>query len=298
MRNPDFFIIGAPRCGTTAMNDHLRGHPQVFIPDEKELHHFGADINRLSYHRDRGVYLARFEAARDAKRVGEASVWYIYSRLAAAEIFEFEPEARIIAMVRDPVEMIYSLHAKLLALGREDIPDFEKALAAEAGRKEKPRLPDGSPPVMPFFYREHAKLAPALGRYLDVFGPERVHVIVHDDLAVDPEGVSARVCEFLEIDPAAAPPLSPTNRHAGIRSLALDRFLANPPGWMRKLRRALWPGARPGVALKDMNTDRSERKPMSPELESALRREFAPHVAELGELIGRDLTHWSAPGTK
>src|SRR6476661_1903979 len=94
-RRPDFFIVGAPKCGTTAMNDYLRQHPQIFMPERKDISYFGMD---LKFERPRisgEEYLSLFRGANGALRVGESSVWYLYSRTSAQEIKSFSPAASI-----------------------------------------------------------------------------------------------------------------------------------------------------------------------------------------------------------
>src|SRR5580692_5743985 len=107
---PNFFIVGAPKCGTTALNHYLSAHPEIFMA-KKEMHHFGADLKFGSqfFRRDRDEYLAEFAEGHGRKGVGETSVWYLFSREAAAELKAFNPEARVIIMLREPVEMVQSL---------------------------------------------------------------------------------------------------------------------------------------------------------------------------------------------
>src|SRR5271156_1339421 len=103
MRKPDFFMVGAPKCGTSAMAHFLGMHPEVFMA-RKEMHFFGQDL-RLApkfYRRDLPAYLAEFEGCAGQARAGEASVWYLFSSQAAREIKAFSPDAGIIIMLREP----------------------------------------------------------------------------------------------------------------------------------------------------------------------------------------------------
>ena len=79
MRKPDVFIVGAPKCGTTSMYHYLRQHPDVFMPPKKEPHSFASDLDAPYFVRAEQEYLALFEEGAWAKRVGEASTWYLYS---------------------------------------------------------------------------------------------------------------------------------------------------------------------------------------------------------------------------
>src|SRR3989339_415720 len=135
MRKPDFFIVGAPKSGTTAMCTYLKQHPEIFMPEKKESHFFGTDLNSPRFIRDKKIYLSLFSKAKDERRVGESSVWYLYSKKAASEIKEFSPSASIIIMLRNPVDMLYSQHSQFLYNGNEDIACFEEALNAEQDRR-------------------------------------------------------------------------------------------------------------------------------------------------------------------
>ena len=128
---PNFFIVGAPKCGTTALHAYLDAHPEIFMSHYKEPRFFGSDL-RQRRRPTKSQYFSCFARARNEKRVGEASVLYLYSKCAAAEIKEFCPEARIIIMLRDPVEMLHSKHSQSIFSGNEVINDFEEALEAEA----------------------------------------------------------------------------------------------------------------------------------------------------------------------
>jgi len=99
---PNFFIVGAPKCGTTSMTEYLKQHPDIFIPEEKEPHYFGSDLEYPRITKTEAQYLRLFSEAQDERRLGEASVWYLFSQRAAQEIYEFNPLSRIIIMLRTP----------------------------------------------------------------------------------------------------------------------------------------------------------------------------------------------------
>ncbi len=122
---PNFFIVGAPRCGTTALYSYLRQHPDVFLPDYKEPHFFNTDMNSGGAIRDDAEYLALFASARDQARIGEASVYYLSSQAAPERIKSFCPTAKIVVMLRNPVDAVDALHAHQVAAWLEDVWDLE-----------------------------------------------------------------------------------------------------------------------------------------------------------------------------
>ena len=107
---PNFFIVGAPKCGTTAFNADLKRHPDVFIPERKEIHFFGHDLKLDGERPSLEAYLALFAPSASRCAIGESSVFYLFSRTAADEIYSFNPDAQIIIMLRDPIDMVHSLY--------------------------------------------------------------------------------------------------------------------------------------------------------------------------------------------
>jgi hypothetical protein len=298
VKRPDTFIVGAFKAGTTALYEYLGAHPAVFMSVPKEPMYFGQDLTPRYRRMSQDEYLALFRAARDDQRAGEASPWYLYSASAASEIHDFNPGARIIVMLRNPVDVMYSQHAQLVFNRREDLADFGEALAAEADRRAGRRIPPGAIRPEALYYRHSVRFAEQLRRYLQVFGKDQVHLVVFDDLVADARAVYAATVEFLGIDPSLEVDLSARNPTRQARSGRLQQVIFNPPPVLRGLvgrLRGLPVMHRLRDALVSANSTHAVRRPMDPELRSRLTAEFAPQVAELGELIGRDLSAWSRP---
>src|SRR5688572_20204409 len=131
--NPDFFVVGAPRSGTTALCNYLRTHPELFISSPKEPTYFGRDLVPKRFP-SLESYLELFANTGKSKRAGDGSVAYLASDYAAEEIHRFNPHASIVMILRDPVEMMHSLHLKHYLMGIEPCRTLEAALAAEPGR--------------------------------------------------------------------------------------------------------------------------------------------------------------------
>jgi hypothetical protein len=164
VRIPDFFIVGAPKCGTTAMYRWLAAHPEVFVP-VKEIHYFGSDLAHRRPPVSEERYRALFADAVAAHRaVGDVAVWYLMSESAVEEIHAFNPDARIIVMLRRPDDMLYSLHSQLLYSGEEDLLDFGAALDAESERAQGRSIPESThrgleaPPTECLLYSRVASL--------------------------------------------------------------------------------------------------------------------------------------------
>lgn len=289
---PNFFIIGAPKCATSAMYTYLRGHPDIFMPSHKELHFFGSDIRSPIFVQTLDEYLAHFAGASGERRVGEAAVWYLYSRKAAAEIKAFCPGARVIAMLRNPVDMTHSYHSQRVYNGNEDIRDFQAALAAEPDRKAGRRMPASPYPVHGLFYSELARYGEQLARYLEVFDRDAVHVVIYEDLRDDPEGEFKAVLRFLGVDDAYCPEFRKVNPSRRVRSeWVRDRLLNPPPVALRLGKAALPAGLRRGLydVIKRLNVKYEGRASLPPAARRALWQKFEPDVERLSKLLDRDL---------
>jgi hypothetical protein len=292
---PNFFIVGAPKCGTTSLYECLRGHPEVFMPPVKEPHYFSTDIYR-PLRMDEAAYFALFAPGASRDRIGEASAEYLYSAGACASINALDPTARIIIMLRNPVDMIFSAHAERVWNGREDL-DFEDALAAEDDRKRGLRLPPHAYPLEFLFYREMGQYSKHVERYLETFGRAQVHVPIFEDLEAHPTACFRAACTFLDVDPSFVPDFAVRNPYKQPRLRSLARILqAMTPA--RRVVRPLAPHAvrtamRWGVRLLyTMNTKFPPRPPMRPSLRRELQEWFLPDVEKLSQLLGRDLTYW------
>ncbi|MBN2328224.1 MAG: sulfotransferase, partial [Candidatus Omnitrophica bacterium] len=144
IRKPNFFIVGAPKCGTTALATYLSEHPQVYFSKPKEIHYFSTDFYDFGFKGTVNDYLANYFSKSINKqhlRIGEGSTWYLYSEKALENIFKFNKESKIIVMIRKPSDMVYSLHSQLLFSGFENISDFYEAWNMQDKRRGGYNIP-------------------------------------------------------------------------------------------------------------------------------------------------------------
>jgi hypothetical protein len=299
MPRPDFFVVGAFKSGSTALYEALRRHPQIFMPFHKEPVFFGKDLTHRYGAMTLDDYLRLFNDAKPGQRVGEASTWYLYSTSAAREIKDFAPDAQILVILRNPVDVMYAQHNQLIFNVIEDIPDFKSALDAEPDRRGGRRLPPYPINVENLFYRHSVHFAEQLERYFDVFGRERVHVMLTDDLRRDGAAVIRGCLEFLGVDPTVAAAAPTANENRRVRSPLMQRLIFAP-----KLLLPLAPVLRRfkfvrafRTRLLEANSEAKPRAPMDPALRRQLIEEFTPEIKRLGELIGRDLSPWLESGS-
>jgi hypothetical protein len=302
-RIPNLFIVGAPKSGSTSLYEYLRDHPDVFMSVVKEPCYFAADLaldksgNFMRYGQDEELYFDLFAEAGDSNLVGEASTRYLYSHQAPRLIHGVSPDARIVAVLRNPVDMMHSLHAHKLAAGTENITEFEQALAAEDDRRAGRRIPPYSNPKLAT-YTDRAMFGEQLERWFATFGRDRVRVIIFEEMVADPTLHFRRLLEFLAIDPDYQPDFFAAHNPAhGARSPVMRRVLqARGSQWVAwKLMPRLIGDLRTRTLVRRFSQSplqrrKIERAPLSPELRGRLETELAPDVQRLSQLLGRDMT--------
>jgi hypothetical protein len=296
-RMPNLFILGAPKCATSSLFLYLAQHPDIFMW-RKEMHYFGRDIvfkskERMSLER----YLSHYDEAGSERYRGDGAIWYLFSKYAAQEIAEASPDARYIVLVRNPVDMLHSLHSEFLFQGAEELTDFAEALDAEEDRREGKRIPKSCPTPWALQYRSVARFGEQLTRYKSVLEANRLHVILYEDLAADTPGVYRDTLRFLEVDETFQPEFPRVNTNTVVRSSAMRKFIRHPPKPVRAIgrmavrnqatRRVL------GNRIVALNTVRVDRSPVDPAVRRMIQADLAPDIALLGEQIGRDLSSWT-----
>jgi hypothetical protein len=225
---PDFFIVGHPKCGTTALYEMLRVHPQIFMPERKEPWFFGEELHQSVPPRPGGTprtlseYTEWFVGAAPDQLVGEASAQYLWTRTAATNIARANPDARIVAILREPASFLYSLHLQLLEQHTEVEKDFAKALALEPERRAGRSIPRYTYWPQMLLYSEFIHYVEQLERFYAVFPPEQVKVLVYDDFRSDNERVVREVRRFLGVDESGAVARVQANPTVRPRSQALN----------------------------------------------------------------------------
>jgi len=306
---PDFFVVGQPKSGTTAIYEMLRRHPQIYMPDIKEPMFFASDLRpnaraQASGHERRPVfpstyeeYLSLFAPATADQRVGEASSSYLRSRVAASAIAEVQPSARIIAILREPASLLRSLHLQRLQEHVESEPDFAQAMALEETRQQGIRARPRDRPQM-LLYSDFIHYVEQLRRYDAVFAREQMLVLIYDDFRRDNEGTMRGVLRFLQVDDAAPIEALRANPTVAVRSERLERMV-------RGAQSGRGPLSRPARTIVKAVTPQQLRRRLfyplrrrvmyrAPErvdetVMAELRRRFKPEVVALSEYLDRDL---------
>jgi hypothetical protein len=299
MNKPNFFIVGFPKCGTTALAEYLGNHPDVFISHPKEIHYFSTDLPGYQFVKTIDDYLALFpQGSKKNKAVGEASVYYLYSEVAIELIYSFNPNAKIIVMVRNPVDLAYSLHSQLLFSRNENVRDFQKAWELQSIRKLNKNIPPYCTDPKILQYSKVAQVGDQVKRLLDSpFSREQIKFIFFEDFVRDTKSVYDEVISFLGVQSdgkTVFPVVNPNTEH---RFKMLGGFYVNTPGWLSrsvKMSKKALGIQEIGLSkiLLKFNTKKVDRRPLSPQFRLTLAQHFASDIQLLEELLQVNLDRW------
>jgi hypothetical protein len=304
-RLPDFLIVGHAKSGTTALYEMLRRHPQIFMPDDKEPWFFASDMRPRFQPRAGGLppanlaeYMRLFAAAAPGQMAGEASSSYLWSHTAAAAIAEVKPDARLIAILREPADFLRSLHLQLLQSHVESVQDFRRAIELEPDRRAGKRIPRRSHRPQLLRYSEHVHYVEQLERYRAAFPAEQMLVLIYDDFRADNEATVRTVLRFLGAEDSLPVEVLRSNPSVRVRSQQLDDLVHSVSVGRDPLSRAaktavkaLAPGSASRRLLQSVqrNVVLGEPRPVDQEFMRQLRVRFKDEVVAVSEYLGRDL---------
>lgn len=293
VRVPNLFLIGAPKCGTTALSHYLAGHPSIFMSEKagiKEPDYFGSDF-RFNPEPITcfAAYLRLFSAAPSTARyLGEASVSYLFSQVAVKRILKLSPNARFVVMVRNPLELACALHNQRVKY-EADVSSFSRAWHLQDERKQGRALPPTFQDGTPLQYGEIAKLGEQLYRVFQQVDRDQVHVIIYDDFATDTAGCYGQLISWLDLPRDDRTDFPRLNQRVGYRWASLQAAL----GYVSRTRHRLGIPGGVGIhaAITKLNSV-NKGNPLPSSLKLELCKYFREDVTLLSSLLDRDLSHW------
>jgi hypothetical protein len=291
VRKPNFFIIGAPKCGTTSLAAYLREHPRVFFPARKAPHFFNTDMMLRNVRSQSDHYAYFDDAVPKHIAVGEGSVLYLYSDEAVPRILEAIPDSRFIVMVRNPIDMAVSWHGHLRFTGDENIRHLATAWRTQEARRSGRRIPAFCKDPSLLLYGRICSVGWQLKRIYSRVPRERLLVLLFDDLKRNAREVYLRTLEFLDVPDDGNMAFAVHNaRQKPVRSYLLQvafNFL-NEVKTNSGIKRTF--GILP--VIHRLNALETEKEVLEPQFRAELVNYFRNDVEELSELISRDLSGW------
>ncbi|MEO0012000.1 MAG: hypothetical protein RLZZ535_389 [Cyanobacteriota bacterium] len=298
---PNLFIVGQPKTGTTALHQFLGQHPEIYMSSIKEPHFFCADFHlesdraygkqRFYDFRSESAYLQLFSKAKNVKVAGESSTNYLYSQVAAEKIYNFNPDAKIIIVLREPAKFLYSLHSHYVKFTEENEPDFLTALALETKRKQEEALSPRVTSPSYLYYSQRVQYYQQVKRYCDRFKPEQIKVIIFEEFKSANEHIFREVLEFLGVEPNFTPEYSAINVNKEVKFKAVNNLINNPLAKSiskNLLSQEFNDFVRDNVVEK-LLWHQAPKAKIPEEIKLQLMQQYQPEVAKISELLQLDL---------
>lgn len=297
MRSADFFIVGAPKCGTTSLAAYLSYRDDVFMASPKEPHFFATDFPQYREVDSLEDYCALFDDAKEHQLIGEASVFYLYSSVALSRIRNYNENAKIIVMLRDPVSLLHSLHSQLLFTFDEDVADFSRAWALTASRRKNINVPTQCRESSILLYDRIAGFEAQLQKLYALFPPENVCVVLFDDFVDNTAEVFKSVCGFLglsDLENGYYPAINENriHRYPKVSKFIneMTRRVSRPVKFFKRILRIDEIGIL--KKLRQMGTKYEKRQPLAFSVRSQISKNYEADIAYVEKLLDRDLSGW------
>jgi hypothetical protein len=302
MTLPNFLVIGAHKAGTTSLYHYLKQHPEIYMSPLKEPRFFSFEGEEPDFRgplpevpgrplvvTDLEAYRALFAGVSSEKAIGEVSPGYLYREKAPGRIRHYIPEAKLIAILRNPVERAYSHFLMVRKNDREPLTDFARALEAEEERI-KDNWWIGHYKSMGFYHEQ-------LTRYYELFDREQIRVYLYEDFDKDPVAVTQSIFRFLEVNDSFVPDTSRRFNVSGVpKSRAVHTLIKKPNPLKSALKPFLPRGLRWRISAKLHESNLRGAPPLPEEIRKELTEAYREDILKLEGLIGRDLSGWLGEG--
>jgi hypothetical protein len=290
MTMPNFLIIGAMKSGTTALYYYLEQHPEIYMSPVKEPNFFSSQEqeNAADAVTNIGTYQDLFRGGSGKKALGEASHSYLYEPRAAAEIKRYVPEAKLIAILRNPIDRAYSHFLHMVRTGMEPLDDFAQALREEEVRIHKERTFQD--------YIGRGLYYNQLKRYFGTFPQEQVRVYLYEDLSGAPISTVQDAFRFLKVDDSFVPDVSLRRNVSGQPKYKTLDGLLRRQSRIKHAAKIYLPARMRWRLSKTFDDLKTRNLAEPPPVQSKVRRHligvYREDILKVQELIHRDLSGW------
>ena len=290
IKRPNFFFVGHTRSGTTSLKEELEQHPEIYFYYPKSWQKPNGPFGFESSFKNEEEFLEEFRGVKE-KRVGQKRGDYLSCPWAAERIKKFSPNAKIIMTLRNPIDVMYSLHATMLYRETvEDIEDFGEALKMEEERKKKygyKVIPKKYHPHM--LYRETVRYSQQVKRYFKLFGEENVKVTIFDEYIKNKSSTLRDILKFLDVDEDFEIKHLNTNAGRKYRNRTIHSAVMTNRFGVRGILRNI-PGS--AKVYRKINNSEFKRKPLEPSLRKSLQDDLKKEIDELSLMLKKDLSYW------
>lgn len=296
MPKPNFLIIGAAKAGTTAIHNYLRQHPEIYMSSVKEPMFFAFEGEKVNFRGSRSHninnsitcikdYESLFDGVTKEIAIGESSPIYLYNQKAPGRIHHHLPDAKIIAILRDPAERAYSHYLMLVRNGVEKPDKFMEALHNERSQIMNQFLP-AIPYVGGGFYYSQLK------RYFNLFDREQIKIYLYEDLRLDSQKLLKDIFGFIGVATAFSPDVSVKHNVSGVPKNRFIKTLMNQDNPLKLVAKSLLPQKFRKNIYSQINQLNMDKPTIPDEAKHCLQSIYKSEILNLQELIQRDLSAW------
>lgn len=283
---PNLFIVGAAKCGTTALADFLGQHPEIYIAPIKEPYYFISNPEITS----ESEYLKLFSSVAKEKLVGEATTGYLFDPVSPKLIKEFNPNANIIIILRNPIDMAYSLWKYMSVNGNEKL-GFLPAIEKASERKSDDFVKQCAGRSENYLYIERARYFDQVKRYIDEFGVSKVKILIFEEFIQNPVAVCQGIFEDYDLDRHFRPHVRVINSGGGVRSTFIKALRNRKYPLLKKIF-SFSVRKRIRGFIRDINVKGGAGEKITPHERMVLKNMLSLDVAQLEKLIGRPIKEW------
>lgn len=295
MTMPNFIVLGAGKAGTQSIYNYMMDHPDIYMSPTKETNFFALDgqpnfqgppdpINQYSI-AELAEYQAQFRGVTTERAVGEISPLYLYSAIAPQRIKHTLPDAKLIVILRNPIDRAYSCYLFLRARLTETITDFDKALQAEQERIDK-NWP------WPWHYKSLGFYHEQLQRYYDLFEPEQIRVYLYKDFKANNVSVMQDMYEFIGVDKTFVPDVSLQYNFSGLPKNKVLQYVLTGPNPIQTALKPLLPTKFRRKLVSKVKKKNLTKPSLQPEIRQQLVEVYRDEILKLQKMLNRDLSHW------
>jgi len=288
MKKPNLFIVGAPKCGTTSLCNWIGIHEHIYVPLVKEPYYFAKDL-KIGRINNVEQYEQLYAGVKEKERViVDSSTGYLFSTTAVPDIIKYAGvDAKFIVMLRNPIDMAYSLHSQIYQLTWEDISDFKKAWFIQDERVAGKSIPKECKEPKVLQYREWCMIGEQFIRFKDNICGADYHIIWFDDLKKNSYKEYLKVLNFVNVDIGDIPDFKIYNQNKVYKSRKMQLIMNR----LKKYKHML--GVNKSMSLGRFNWKVQRREHMSDEMRAILIKELKEDIHMLGKATGRDLSEWT-----
>jgi hypothetical protein len=288
----DFFILGAPKAGTTALHSILNQHTGVFLPSFKEPHFFATDLGGYKAHASLVKFMELYEDAGSCLK-GDASIFNLYSDEAVKNILSHNSNAKFIIVLRRQYETVPSFHSQLLFTQDETEPSLESAWELVESRVEGDNLPKTCRCDKILNYKEVYKYGAQIERLLELVSVDQISLVFHEDLKEQSQVEFKKIMSFLNL-PYQELKNKVVNENEMNRLPLVSKVLRHPPEWLKTIKRLLFGenGKKIYAAALKLNTSKKVRDPLCNEFKNEIINHYKKDIVKLERLTSKKLNSW------